>query len=478
LRNGHITAPTGKGEHLAPTFEWQNASVLRVIWPNSIDLPPDGSFKGYDSDFSVFFRVIANDVSKPITANLFYVVCDDSCRPINETISIDYNAKLTEEEVLNSQEQMSFWFVLLLAFVGGMILNCMPCVFPVLCLKIFSILKNKDKAKDDCLKFTYGVITTFLIIGWTLFYLRKLGMSVGWGFYMQNPIFVLSMSLLFLLSALYFFKVFAIRIPSLAIASGNAFINGAITGISSGICVGPFVGVAIGAALMYDDLVLATCVLVSLGLGVAFPFAIICLFPSIQKFIPKPGKWIETFKEFMGFAMLFSCLWCLWILLGMVSPQKFMVVMYLLLAFSVFVWIFEKKAKVLSVCGCLASVFLMCQQLRTEVLSKIEWTKFSFEELKQTERPIFLNFTASWCMTCGLNEVIFSKDEVADLFKKHNVLAIKADWTKRDSSISGMLSTFGVNSVPFYVYYKPNSKNPVILPTILTVNTLQEVIGK
>jgi thiol:disulfide interchange protein DsbD len=260
----------------------------------------------------------------------------------------------------------------------------------------------------------------------------------------------------------------------------NSFLNGVFTSIASGVCVGPFVGVAIGLALVYDNAFMSYAVFMALGLGVAFPFLMICLVPKIGKLLPKPGAWMEIFKEFMGFLMIFSCIWTIWILSSQVSIQKLIMIIAGVSILAMFVWT-HKYFKKTSIVGGLISVLLIFVQFNEKNRSEnIEWKKFSIQELEEAHKrqfPIFLNFTASWCLTCSMNDVVFGNEKVVEVFKKHNIQAIRADWTNRDSSISNILSTFGSNSVPFNVYYKPNSEKPVILPSILSVSKVIEVVG-
>ncbi len=501
-KDGHIAAPVGKGVSIAPQFQWKNATVVNVSWPKTVKLPPDGDYDGYDKDFTVLFQVVADKPDVPIGLDLFYVMCDDGgCRPIQEEITVNYNATLNESEIQkallkSSPTDLASFFILVgMAFLGGIILNCMPCVFPVLSIKIFHIIKNatKDIHKQG-IAFSIGVISTFLALGWVLFYLKSIGTAVGWGFYMQNPCFVLGVLLIFLLSALYFFGFYTVsgRMLNFLVKTDKlyiqSFFNGVFTSIASGVCVGPFVGVVVGTALIYNDLFLATCIFFSLGLGVAFPFLSVCLVPKMGKFIPKPGRWLEVLKEFMGFTMLFSCVWLLWVLSTQIQMQNIILVVLLTLVLALCAWFFKsfvnsRLCKTIAICGSIFSVWGMYSQVcNSEIVkssSKIDWIPFSFEQfnnIKKSGRPIFINCTASWCLTCKMNDSLFDKQEIAELFKKYNIQAVRADWTKRDGGILAMLNGFGINSVPFNVYYKANSDEPIILPSILTYDELVKVL--
>jgi thiol:disulfide interchange protein DsbD len=490
LNNGsYIVAPVGKGVSVAPSFAWKNAKVIRTVWPESSKLPPDNVYSGYKRDFSVLFSVLPIDRNSPISCDVFYVVCDNACRPVQENLVVKYDGLLNQDEIRNAigMSSINFLLVLCMAFLGGIILNCMPCVFPVLSLKIFSVLKNRTSLKEQGLYFAGGVIATFLSIGTLILNARRFGETLGWGFYMQNPIFVACLLLIFLMCALYFFGLYNIsnfvfltqNKPKARSLSIQSFLNGVFTSIASGVCVGPFVGIAIGLALVYNNIFMSYLVFIALGLGVAFPFSLVCFIPFFGKFLPKPGSWMVIFKEFMGFLMIFSCVWTIWILSSQINIQKLIITITSVIVFAMFIWSL-KYFKKTSIVGIIVSVFFVFVQVHEQKLSEnIEWKKFSFKELEEAQQkhlPIFLNFTAAWCLTCSVNDIALNDERVVEAFRKHNIQAIKADWTLKDAPISNILNTFGSNSVPFNVYYKPNSNKPIILPPILSPSKIVEIV--
>lgn len=505
----HVTAPIGKGTSLSPKFNWKNAKVIDVIWPDPIDLPPDNAYKGYSKNFTILFSIMPNNCKLPISCELFYVLCGDSCKPVDNYFTVKHNKLLTESEIYNARNHSSsntgflgFLLILGMTFLGGIILNCMPCVFPILSIKIFSIIKNHEVSKKILRKqgmmFMLGSILTFLSIGITLFLLKGLGINLGWGFYMQSPAFVVALLLIFLLCALYFFGIYTI--PGFNIIKKSkkehsiyiqSFVNGVFTSIASGTCVGPFIGVAIASALIYENIFMCSLVFISLGLGVAAPFMTACLIPNFGKILPRPGKWMETLKEVMGFAMLFSCIWVFWILSGQIEISKLMIIFACVSIFSFFVWMLEKLkntryAKFIAIVGACLSVYFMISQIYTDndnlkTENSTTWTDFSFDkfaELKKEGNPIFLNFTASWCLTCNINSSTLKKQSVIDIFKKHNVTYIKVDWSNRNESIAKALSLFSSNSVPLNIFYKTGTDKPIVLPSILTENNIIGAIEK
>ncbi len=497
----HVMAPLGKGKSMAPALDWNNVKILQTVWPTPVSLPPDDEYKGYANSFSVLFLISQLDSKLDVTCDVFYVVCDNACRPIRKSLCLQHDGKLTRQEIEKitkiPQPSSGLWkfiTVLGMAFIGGIILNCMPCVFPVLSMKVFKILKNKTDnntlIKKQGIAFGAGVISFFLSIGLFLFYMKQVGSSIGWGFYMQNTTFVIFLLLIFLFCALYFFNI--VSIPNFNMVSKKqhgvyvqSFLNGVFTSVVSGVCVGPFVGVAIGTALMYNNILMVSSIFISLGFGVAMPFMSICLIPHLGKILPKQGKWMENLKEFMGFTMLFSCLWILRILASQVSISRLLGIITSLISLSMFLWILNKSRtykiwRILSIIGIITSiVFSAFESNPSNKL--IKWDNFSFkklEELKRLNKPVFVNVTASWCMTCGLNDIVFDNKTVIDAFQKHDVQAIQADWTSQNSDITKFLSMYGSNAVPFNILYKPGSDIPVIMPTILSAENLIEELEK
>lgn len=491
----HITAPVGRGKSTAPSFTWKNAKVLKTVWPKHTDLPPDGTFQGYEKDFSVLFLISQINKNADVVCDVFYVICDNACRPMRSRLTLCYDGKLPQDEIPLKDRTGGFTkFIVILgmAFIGGLILNCMPCVFPVLSMKIFKILKDHTGThkKIQGTAFGVGVIVTFLLIGLFLFYMKQIGNAVGWGFYMQNTAFVTVLLFAFLFCALYFFGI--LHLPNLGFAIKKthslfvqSFLNGIFTSIASGVCVGPFVGIAIGSALMYDNIFMAMSVFTALGCGVAFPFVCICFIPQFGKIFPKPGQWMENLKEFMGFAMLFSCLWVFWVLSAQVSVLHLIILMGSLVSIAMFVWIFHRFAgyktwQSLAIIGVFCTIMLVFQNFKQKT-DFINWHNFSLEqvkELKNSGRPVFINVTASWCMNCGLNALVFNDERVAEAFRNHNVQAVKADWTQQNDDITKFLAAHGLNSIPFNVLYKPGCDEPIIFPTLLSADEIIEELNK
>jgi thiol:disulfide interchange protein len=520
----HVTAPGSKWDTAAPRFNWKNAKILNVVWPASEVLSGEEGYRGYSKDFSVLFYLkhepvdlrlegvtsLRGDLGKDAVAcEVFYVLCGTACLPVTEKVVVKNDGLLKQEEIKRALEVLSdtgdygFFLVLAMAFLGGLILNCMPCVFPILSIKIFSLLKHGGKLNrqsliiQGCL-FTIGTIATFSFLGTILFFLKEAGESVGWGFYMQNPIFVLLLLLIFICCALYFFEVFtfpAVGFINKIGESGklyvNAFLNGVFTSVASGVCVGPFLGVALSSALAYDDYTLSLAVFSALGLGVASPFLAISTIPHLYSLLPSPGAWMKTIKEFMGFAMILSCVWLMYTLCCQIPINDAFVVIGICVCFAMFVWLFGKLTNSRIGRGlvaiCILTSFNFAWRHIADIVvpdqqrSQIVWEPFSFERfenLKKDGKAVFINFTASWCLTCSLNKSVLESKEVADAFKEHGVVALVADWTNESKEIADALSMFGYNSIPLYVYYSPTSHKTIILPSLLRISDIISSLPK
>lgn len=302
--------------------------------------------------------------------------------------------------------------ILLLAFAGGVVLNFMPCVFPILFIKIMSVTKEKDRRRNVAEAFQYaaGVLSCFAVIAAVLAWLRRGGAEIGWGFQLQSPYFVAAMALLFFLLALMFLNVIKFN-WSLKYLPAGSFMTGLLAVLIASPCTAPFMGAAVGWAITTErPAYFYYPVFLALGAGYALPFFLAGIYPAaLQKILPRPGKWMEIVKKLFALPMLMTCGWLLWVLWSGAEavPSK---------------WEVYQPQKVETV-------------------------------LKNGEK-VLINFTAKWCITCLVNEkTIFSGREFARLVKKHNVRLFKADWTNRSPEISRALAAFGRSSIPLYVYY-------------------------
>jgi thiol:disulfide interchange protein DsbD len=407
-------------------------------------------------------------------------------------------------------ERPALLWVLLLAFVGGLLLNLMPCVLPVLSLKAISFVEQAQESRAQGLKlglaFSAGVLLSFWALAGVVLALKGGGQAVGWGFQFQEPGFVLFMAGLMTLFALNLFGVYEIILPGGAMQGLNkaaqgqgltgAFGHGLVITLLATPCTAPFLGSALGYAFSAPALeLLATFTAVALGL--ALPYVALGAIPAVHRWLPKPGAWMLRFKELMGFLLLATALWLLWVLGRQTGADSLVWALALLLALSLGAWAWgawggpvapkaRRRWLLLALAGgfALALWQLAPRALRQEAakgpLSATDgWAAWDTQEiarLRQAGTPVFVDFTADWCWTCKVNErVVLSRDDVKQAFAAQGAVLMKADWTRRDNAITEALKGYGRSGVPLYVWY-PKGGEPVVLPEVITPAMLLKVV--
>ncbi len=406
--------------------------------------------------------------------------------------------------VQSNSEVSGILIALAFAFVGGLILNLMPCVLPVLSIKILGFVEQSANDKKEIIMhgilFTAGVVISFWVLAGLLLVLRAGGEELGWGFQLQSPIFIMILSILLFVFGLNLFGVFEVGNSLMSIgnkvaSSGKtgAFLSGVTATVLATPCTAPFMGSALGFALT-QPAISTILIFTFLGFGIAFPYLILSMFPRWLEFLPKPGNWMNNLKQFMGFLLFATIIWLAWVL-GIQSGSDSIIGLLIALLFSgMAAWIYGKWANIIQkrltrliasiialallLGGTITGLNLIGDHTDSNSLSKklsdgLQWQDYSpqlVEDLLSEGSPVFIDFTAAWCLSCQVNErIAFTDDDVIKEFAQKNITAIKADWTNRDEEITKALAEFGRNSVPLYVYYEQgNSSEPVILPEILT----------
>lgn len=406
---------------------------------------------------------------------------------------------------------------IVLAFAGGLILNLMPCVLPVVSLKVLSFVKLAGSGRFTVLKqglsFAAGVIISFWALAGTLLILKSYGENVGWGFQLQDPFFVALFAVVMLIMALSLFGVFELG-ASMASWAGQkeansrkktstvaSFFSGVLATAVAAPCTGPFMGSAIGYAFTrpgYETMIIFT----ALGLGMAAPYILLSAFPKLTRYIPKPGAWMETLKQLMGFLMLVSVLWLTWVFMSQTGSQAVMTLLasYLLIAFASWVygkWGSPARARKIRTASYLVVLFalvgtfkivsfasdLQAEPVKAESSSEVyDWEPFSPERVKALREqgvPVFIDFTAKWCLICQTNHLVLVSSEVEDKMSEMGVVRMKADWTRNDPVITEELKKFGRSGVPLYVLYgKDPDDQPEILPQVLTADTIKSALNR
>ena len=406
----------------------------------------------------------------------------------------DEQCFLTEADLSgNTPNEIPHLFLLSFAFLGGVILNLMPCVFPVIGLKIMSFIAQAGKERRHTLLhgflFTAGVIVSFWILSGLLIALRASGQKLGWGFQLQSPHFVLTLLFLFFLFALNMSGLFEIghRITStggrLTQMTGlwGSFFSGFFTTAVATPCAAPFLAPALGAALTLAPIP-SIGIFTTIALGLASPYLLLSFFPSILTWLPKPGRWMESFKQFLSFPLFATVGYLLWILTAQINEEQLLRILFAMTLTALACWMygrwtasFTKGIALVLFTGSLLLAFYPANE-------EIHWESWSpqrVEQLQKENQPIFVNFTARWCATCQVNEkTVFSSPEVISFFRKNKVTTLKADWTNRNPAITKALESFGHAAVPLNLFYRPTSLVPTILPALLTPNIILKLQTK
>jgi thiol:disulfide interchange protein len=401
---------------------------------------------------------------------------------------------------------------LVLAFLGGIILNVMPCVLPVIALKIFSFVKmgqeNRRKIFQHGMVFTLGVLVSFWILSGVLLLLRAYGASVGWGFQLQEPGFVAVMIGLLFLLGLSLLGVFELGASMTSMGEGakkssspylSSFMSGVLATLVATPCTGPLLGPALGFALTLPTLGAMT-IFTGMGLGMASPYLLFAAFPSLVRYMPKPGPWMVIFKQTMGFVMMATVIWLVWVFMAQTSQLALIILLASLLGLSVAAWVFgewatpvkPKKTRYLATTVAMTLLLFSGYQMlqaaqmapteTAQLATSGDWQAYNPEKVKELRsegKPVFVDFTAKWCLICQANKVVLHSSEISKAFKEHGVVTMTADWTKKDAEITKQLESLGRTGVPVYVLYPADgSKKPLILPQTLTNATVQEYLNK
>lgn len=372
---------------------------------------------------------------------------------------------------------------ILLAFLGGLILNLMPCVLPVISLKLFSLIRHQNYTRKQLfshnLSYTVGVISTFMALALVIAGLKATGEEVGWGFQLQSPAFILTMMLVLFILSLNMFGLFEFKTPG-GSKLGNAqvedgfvgdFFSGVLTTILSTPCSAPFLGTALTFALTNSYATIFG-IFFFIGLGLSFPFLLTALFPQSLHIFPKPGMWMEKLKYFLGLSLVGTVVWLYDVFVGLVHFEVISWRLNLLFVLWFFAFFFYQKVskhKVLMTLAFLLPISLTVLAMRdlelkpttaSMVAKDSAWKPWSEEKLDQEKgKLVFMDFTAEWCLTCKVNKkLVLETDGFEALAEKYNLTLLRADWTKRDDNITQYLKRYGAVGVPAYFVQKANGE--------------------
>lgn len=412
------------------------------------------------------------------------------------------------------------------AIAGGIILNLMPCVLPVLSIKILGFVQQAGEDSRESFKhgltFALGVLVSFWVLAGALLLLRAGGEQLGWGFQLQSPTFLIILSIFLFLFGLNLFGVFEVGTSLTSVGQGSASKSGHfgsfMTGVTATVvatpCTAPFMGTALGYAISQPAWV-SMLIFTALGAGMALPYVILASAPGLLKFVPKPGPWMESLKQFMGFLLMATVIWLAWVLGVQAGTDAVINLMVTLLIISFGAWVLGRwgdftKTKTVRLTAWIIAIAVILigsgyslpiwngiDNLDAEVSNtaaglaidgavqqgKLSWEPYSAElvaSLRREGKPVFIDFTAKWCISCQWNKkVALGNASVQNKFLETGVTPVIADWTKRDERITRALAEFGRNSVPLYVLYSGDrNQEPVILPEVLTPGIVLDALDK
>ena len=407
-------------------------------------------------------------------------------------------------------ESISLSLAIVFAFVGGLLLNLMPCVFPVLSLKALALAapghENRRQIQFQGLAFAAGVIVTFVSLALLLLALRAAGEHLGWGFQLQSPGVVTALAILFFVLALNLSGAFEFASLAPSSAAGwtarnpyaDAVLSGILAVIIASPCTAPFMGAAMGFALAQPSAV-TICVFVALGVGMSLPYVLLSWFPAWRRALPKPGLWMERLKQLLAFPLYATVAWLVWVLGAQVDNDAVvrLLVALVFLAFVLWSWRIFRVSRVrawsiVSVAGLVLAAVVawplfggardgaVSSTASTQVNTESEWQTYTpqrLTELAQMGKPVFVDFTAAWCVTCQVNKrLVLNDGAVRSAFARRGVELVRADWTRRDPTIARALAELGRHGVPVYVLYRPG-KEPIILPEVLQRQTVLDAIA-
>lgn len=346
-------------------------------------------------------------------------------------------------------DNYNLFLIMLMAFVGGLILNFMPCIFPILTIKAISLAQspyNKRKSQIESMLYFLGVVVSFFLIATVLIWLRSKGEQIGWGFQLQSPVFVGVMIVIFTIIFLMLLDLVSLRNPfankvgriSFKRQKINAFMTGFFAVLIASPCTGPFMGIAIGYTLAKPIYVYYP-VFLALSVGYALPFALVGLFPKfVHSLLPRPGKWMDILKKIFAIPVFLTIIWLFWVLFNQINIRS------------------------------------------SHESPEVSWRPYNsdiVDNLVINKEKVFIDFTAKWCITCLANEKIaLQSEEFERLVRTRKIHIFKADWTNRSPEIAQALAHYGRNSIPLYVYYNGEERNYIILPQLLTPGILKDYL--
>jgi len=511
-QNAHIYSNESQNIGIPTKVEWTLPMGFQLIdedWPDTKEFEFFGEkAEGFSGNIQVRYTFKASKYSAGefhLDAKVSWLECSNICTPAESTL------RFTGNVIGTPPPRVTLFHIILLiplSFLGGLLLNAMPCVFPVVGIKILSFIKSANENRKttilNALLYSLGIILSFLALGLILIWLKSISSSYGWGFQLQEPFFVALLCILFFSIALNFsgYFEFGASLGNISFLNTTknqylySFLSGVLAVIAASPCTAPFMGSAIGIALLDSENIMTVIFTFTfLGVGMATPYVVLTLFPKLLNKLPKPGKWMNTLKEFLAFPLYATAIWLLWVFSIQTSVNASATLLVALLGIAFAAWIFTKwgvltasktqRFLVYGIClfilaGVLHIAFHSSRASDEVVQENTIFDEAEILRLRKSGHYVFVDFTAAWCMTCQANDrAVLNTQRVKDLFERNNVVKIVIDWTNKDTHTAKILAKFGRAGVPLYLLYSPDLEKKVeILPAILSYNILSKKIDK
>ncbi len=491
------------GGVIEPAGKWQQA-WQGAVWTANVPLSAQRSESPTAMPLVVAFNDAAYRIEAPVKNEWPKVAAAATLPPALEA-ALKANASSGAAPIQNNASPIGLVAALLGALLGGLILNLMPCVFPVLAIKVVGFVHVKDSTERvrTGLAYTAGVVISFLALGALLLGLRAAGEQLGWGFQLQSPAVVAALAALFTLMGLNMAGLFEFGsfVPGrLAGAQAknptvNAFLSGVLATAIASPCTAPFMGASLGYAIGLPA-VEALAVFAAIGIGMALPYLAASVIPAVANVLPRPGAWMVTFRQLMAFPMFATVAWLVWVIGQQSGIDGAGALLGLLVLMALAIWAFTQSGRA-RVALSTVSVALLAVALWSfgpNVVKLMDapsstqastngqgwqgWEPGRVDQLTAQGQSVFVDFTAAWCVTCQYNKktTLANADVLADMATK-KVALLRADWTRRDPAVTAALTQLGRNGVPVYVIYKPG-RAPVVLSEILSVSEVRAELAK
>lgn len=503
---------------LVINIKGENLKDYKVIYPKGLIEEVDG-IKNYFYKNKVIIpvKIELKDPSlfANLTINLGYVICSDSCLMENKSFNIligEEIENLMAKEVINQSQledtKQNFFLIMFFALVGGMILNLMPCILPILSIKLLGLIKQTNKnafeIKANILATILGIFLSWFIIGIIIYVMSLFGEIIGFGLHFQSPLFIISLILILLFVSLNLFGLYEFSVPSiilkylpLNIKDNNlfgSFLTGILLTLLSTPCTAPYLGIATTYAITSKSFAEIIIIFLLIGAGLALPYFVFLIYPNFIKLLPKPGKWVEKFKYIMAILVFLSILWLMNILSVQIGIWPVIVIFMLLLLIK---FTFEnnqfflkyKKGKLFTILAIIACIYALPLKIYKDESSFEEnnsklWVKFNEDEIQKyvkENKIVFVDITAQWCLTCKVNKVLnLYRPDFIKLLESGNVIGMRKDITSvsQNDEIYKFMKKHNQMSIPLNIVYGPGAKEGIKLPILFFSNHIQSAINK